>query len=110
MRKNGKTIIIITEKEVHRIVYYQVASLLEEGSLSAEYPIFNDWYIKWGENDNESDNIWNLQIWLYNGDTYIGCFTPFSYCETYAELAKGEVDCIEMTTNAIVDKIYKKEV
>lgn len=95
---------------IYDTTYHQIVKLLEEGALSAEYPIFNDWYIKWGKNDDdESDNIWNLQIWLYNGDTYIDCFTPFSYCETYAELAKGEVDCVAAVTDDIVDKIYKIE-
>ena len=99
-----------TEKEIRVITYYQVERLLEEGDCSTKYPIINDLYIKWGESESYSDNIWNQQIWLYNGDTYIDCLVPFSYCNTYAELAKGEVDCIEMTTNAIVDKIYEKEV
>lgn len=30
-------------------------------------------------------------------------------CETYAELAKGEVDCVAAVTDDIVDKIYKIE-
>lgn len=95
------------EKALRETVYYQVATLLKEGDGRVDYPLFNDWYIKWGL--SESDNIWSLQIWLYNGEEYIYSFTPFCFCNTYAELAAGEIDCIQATTNEIVDKIFEVE-
>lgn len=95
------------ENALRKTVYYQVATLLEEGDYKAEYPLFNDWYIKWGR--TESDNIWCKEIWLFNGEEHIDTCTPFCFCNTYAELAKGDIDCIQASTDEIVDKIFEME-
>lgn len=102
--------ICITEQFIRETIYYQVATLLDEMDYLAVFPLFNEWYIKLGENnETDSECIWEIPILLYNGETYIECFTPFEFCETYAELAKGDIDCIAETTEKILAKIYEYE-
>lgn len=100
----------ITEKTIYDIVYYQVATLLDESDYSAKYPLFYDWWIKKGDNTwgEESDNIWGYAIDLYNGH-YITTINPFEYSGGYLALAKGEVDCVAAATNKIIEEIYENE-
>lgn len=107
MRKS----IDITEKAIYNIIYNRVAELLNESCGYMKFPLFNDWWIKMGDNTwgEESDNIWGYAIDLYNGYEHITTINPFEHSGGYLALAQGEVDCVAEATDEIVDEIYKIE-